>query len=153
MSVNPIPKGYHTATPYLVVKGGVQAMEFYKKAFGAIEMVRMPLPDGRLGHAEIKIGDSMIMFADEFPERGHVSPTTLGGSPVGVMLYVTDVDAVIAQAKSAGATEIEPVTDKFYGDRSGALKDPFGHLWTIATHVEDVTPEEMQKRMAQAPRG
>jgi PhnB protein len=153
MPVNPIPTGYHTATPYLVVKGGVQAMEFYKKAFDAIEMVRMPMPDGRLGHAEIKIGDSMIMFADEVPEQGHVSPTTLGGSPVGVMLYVNDVDAVFAQAKTAGATEIEPVTNKFYGDRSGSLKDPFGHLWTIATHVEDVTPEEMQKRMAQAPKG
>jgi PhnB protein len=153
MPVNPIPTGYHTATPYLVVKGGVQAMEFYKKAFDAIEMVRMPMPDGRLGHAEIKIGDSMIMFADEVPEQGHVSPTTLGGSPVGVMLYVNDVDAVFAQAKTAGATEIEPVTNKFYGDRSGSLKDPFGHRWTIATHVEDVTPEEMQKRMAQAPKG
>lgn len=153
MAVKPVPDGYHTATPYLVVKGGVQAMEFYKKAFGAIEMFRMPLPDGRLGHAEIKIGDSVIMFADEHPEQGHVGPVTLGGSPVGLMLYVNDVDAVVGQAKAAGATEIEPVTNKFYGDRSGTVKDPFGHKWMIATHVEDVTPEEMQKRMAAGAKG
>ena len=153
MAVKPVPEGYHTATPYLIVSGGVQAMEFYKKAFGAIELMRMPMPDGRLGHAEIKIGDSIIMFADEHPEQGHVSPSTLGNTPVGLMLYVNDVDAVVAQAKAAGATEIEPVTNKFYGDRSGAVRDPFGHKWTIATHVEDVTPEEMQKRMAAAPKG
>lgn len=149
MAVKPIPEGYHTATPYLVVKGGVQAMEFYKKAFGAIEMVRMPMPDGRLGHAEIKIGDSMIMFADEAPEQGHLSPTTVGGSPVGLMLYVNDVDAVFAQAKAAGATEVEPVSNKFYGDRSGTLQDPFGHRWMIATHIEDVAPDEMTRRMTQ----
>ena len=149
MAVTPVPEGYHTATPYLVVRGGVRAMEFYKRAFGAVEMLRMPMPDGRLGHAEIKIGDSIIMFADEAPEHGATSPDTIGGVASSLMLYVHDVDSAFTQALAAGATEVQPLTDKFYGDRSGTVKDPFGHQWTIATHVEDVAPEEMQKRLAQ----
>jgi PhnB protein len=149
MAVKAIPDGYHSVTPYLVVRDGTRAMEFYKKAFGAIEMLRMPMPDGRLAHAEIKVGDSIIMFADEAPEHGATSPETIGGVAGSLMLYVNEVDAVFKQALAAGATEIQPVTDKFYGDRSGMLKDPFGHHWTIATHTEDLTPEEIQRRMAQ----
>ncbi len=149
-TVKPIPEGYHSVTPYLIIKGAAEAIEFYKKAFGATELFRMAQPDGRVGHAEIKIGDSPIMLADEFPEMGHKSPTTLGGSPVSLMIYVEDVDAVFASAIAAGAKEDRPVEDKFYGDRGGSLSDPFGHLWHIATHKEDVSPEEMQKRAAGA---
>jgi len=149
----PIPKGYHTATPYLIIKGAAKAIEFYKKAFGAAEMTRMTQPDGRIGHAEIKIGDSLIMLADEFPEMGARSPQSLGGSPVSILLYVQDVDALTSQAITAGAKVVRPVKDQFYGDRSGSLEDPFGHQWHIATHVEDVPPEEMKKRAAAAGRG
>jgi PhnB protein len=148
----PIPKGYHTATPYLIIKGAAKAIEFYKKAFGAAEMMRMTQPDGRVGHAEIKIGDSPIMLADEFPEMGARSPQSLGGSPVSILLYVQDVDALTSSAIAAGAKVIRPVKDQFYGDRSGSLEDPFGHQWHIATHVEDVAPEEMKKRAAAAGR-
>ena len=148
----PIPKGYHTATPYLVIKGAAKAIEFYKKAFGAAEMTRMTQPDGRVGHAEIKIGDSPIMLADEFPEMGARSPQSIGGSPVSILLYVQDVDALTSSAIAAGAKVIRPVKDQFYGDRSGSLEDPFGHQWHIATHVEDVAPEEMKKRAAAAGR-
>jgi len=144
--VNPIPEGYHTATPYLIVKDAARAIEFYKKAFGAIELMRMTQQDGRIGHAEIKIGDSPIMLADEFPEMGARSPEALGGSPVSVLLYVQDVDAVFNQAVAAGAKVTRPVKDQFYGDRSGGVTDPFGHQWHIATHKEDVTPEEMKRR-------
>jgi PhnB protein len=149
----PIPKGYHTATPYLIIKGAAKAIEFYKKAFGAAEVMRMTQPDGRVGHAEIKIGDSLIMLADEFPEMGARSPQSLGGSPVSILLYVQDVDALTSQAITAGAKVVRPVKDQFYGDRSGSLEDPFGHQWHIATHVEDVPPEEMKKRAAAAGRG
>ncbi len=149
----PIPNGYHTATPYLIIKGAAQAIEFYKKAFGAAEMTRMTQPDGRVGHAEIKIGDSLIMLADEFPEMGARSPQSLGGSPVSILLYVQDVDALTSKAITAGAKVVRPVKDQFYGDRSGSLEDPFGHQWHIATHVEDVPPEEMKKRAAAAGRG
>jgi len=149
-TVKPIPDGYHSVTPYLIIKGAAEAIEFYKKAFGASELFRMAQPDGRVGHAEIKIGDSPIMLADEFPEMGHKSPTTLGGSPVSLMIYVEDVDAVFERAIAAGAKEDRPVEDKFYGDRGGSLSDPFGHLWHIATHKEDVSPEEMEKRAAAA---
>jgi PhnB protein len=149
----PIPEGYHTATPYLIVKDAAKAIEFYKKAFGAAEMMRMTQPDGRVGHAEIKIGDSPIMLADEFPEMGARSPQSLGGSPVSILLYVQDVDALTSQAITAGAKVVRPVKDQFYGDRSGSLEDPFGHQWHIATHVEDVPPEEMKKRAAAAGRG
>ena len=151
--VKPIPEGYHTVTPYLIIKDAASAIEFYKRAFRATEMMRMTQPDGRVGHAEIKIGDSRIMLADEFPEIDARSPQSLGGSPVGLLLYVEDVDALTSQAIAAGATVVRPVKDQFYGDRSGTLADPFGHQWTIATHKEDVSPEEMQKRAAAAGRG
>jgi PhnB protein len=151
-SVKPIPEGYHTATPYLIVKDASQAIEFYKKAFGATEVMRFKQPDGRVGHAEIKIGDSYIMLADEFPEMGARSPQSLGGLPVSILLYVEDVDALAKQAIGAGAKVVRPVKDQFYGDRSGSFEDPSGHQWHIATHVEDVPMEEMQKRAAAAGR-
>jgi PhnB protein len=146
--VEPIPNGYHTVTPYLTVKGGATAMEFYQKAFGAKEIMRLPGPDGKVMHAEIQIGDSRIMFADEFPEMGAVSPATLGGCASQLMLYVVNVDEFVERAVAAGAKMVRPVQDQFYGDRSGTVSDPFGHRWTIATHVEDVSEEELQKRMA-----
>src|SRR2546425_2372706 len=129
-----------------------RAIEFYKKAFGATELMRMAQPDGRIGHAEIRIGDSPIMLADEFPEMGHRSPQSLGGSPVSILLYVEDVDALFNQAVSAGAKVQKPVQDQFYGDRIGGVTDPFGHVWYIATHKEEVSPEEMRKRAAAAGR-
>lgn len=147
MAVKPIPDGYHTATPYLIVKDGAGAIEFYKKAFGAKELLRCPMPGGKLGHAEVKIGDSPIMLADEFPDMGYRSPQSLGGTPVSILLYVENVDARFNQAIAAGAKALMPVKDQFYGDRSGTLTDPFGHVWTIATHKEDVSEEEIQKRM------
>jgi len=146
--VKPVPDGYHNVTPYLVIKGAAAAIDFYKKAFGATEIMRMPQPDGRVGHAELKFGDSHIMLADEFPEIDAVSPKTLGNSPVGLLLYVDDVDATFAKAVSLGATVNKPLADQFYGDRNGTVVDPFGHKWTIATHKEDVSPEEMERRMA-----
>jgi len=148
----PIPDGYHTATPYLIVNDAAQAIEFYKEAFGATELLRMAKPDGKIGHAEIRIGDSTIMLADEFPEMGARSPQSFGGSPVSIFLYVENVDAVFAQTVAAGAVVERPVADQFYGDRMGGVKDPFGHAWSIATHVEDVSPEEMRKRAATAGR-
>jgi PhnB protein len=146
MAVKPIPDGYHTATPYLIVHDGVRALDFYQRAFGATELMRMVGPGGKLGHAEIKIGNSPIMLADEFPEMGARSPQALGGSPVSILLYVEDVDARFHQAIAAGAKVVRPLADQFYGDRSGTLEDPFGHKWTIATHKEDVPPAEMQRR-------
>ncbi len=143
----PIPDGYHTATPYLIVKEAAKAIDFYKRAFGASETMRMPGPGGKIMHAEIKIGDSPIMLADEFPQMNALSPQSVGGSPIFLMLYVEDVDGLTRQAIAAGATVEQPVKNQFYGDRSGTLVDPFGHRWTIATHVEDVSPEEMQRRM------
>ena len=148
--VKPIPEGYHTATPYLIIKGAADAIEFYKKAFGATELMRMPGPDGKIGHAEIKIGDSPIMLADEAPEMNARSPQSFGGSPISILLYVEDVDAVFNRAVAAGAKVERPVTDQFYGDRIGGLTDPFGHAWYISTHREDVSPEEMKKRAAAA---
>ncbi len=145
--VKAIPKGYHTATPYLIIKGAAEAIEFYKKAFGAKELVRMPGPGGSVMHAEIMIGDSPIMLADENPDMGTRGPKALGGTPVSMCLYVKDVDSLAAQAVAAGAIVERPVTDQFYGDRSGTFGDPFGHVWTIATHKEDVSPKEMHKRM------
>jgi PhnB protein len=147
MTVKAIPDGYHSVTPYLIVKGGAEAIDFYKQAFGATELFRMPAPGGKIGHAEIKIGDSPIMLADEHPEMGYISPQTLGGSPVSIMIYVTDVDTVFDQAVAAGGKVQRPVKDQFYGDRSGTLEDPFGHVWHVATHKEDVTAEEMETRM------
>ena len=149
MSVSPIPAGYHSVTPYLVVRGAARAIEFYKAAFGAVEVMRLEMQPGVLGHAEILIGDSHVMLADEFPEMGARSPESIGGTPVSLMVYVADADAIFDQALTAGATLTRPMVDQFYGDRSGMLTDPFGHTWCIATHVEDVTPQEMSRRMAE----
>ena len=142
-----IPKGYNTVTPYLVIKGAAQAIEYYKKVFGAEVTVRMDRPDGAVAHAELKIGDSIIMLAEENPQMGATSATTIGNSPVSLYLYLPDVDKVVAKAIAEGAKILRPVQDQFYGDRSGFLQDPFGHLWGIATHVEEVSPEEMKERM------
>jgi PhnB protein len=146
--VQSIPTGYHTVTPYLIVRNAAAALDFYKKAFGAVELMRFPGPGGKLMHAEMKIGDSPVMLADEMPEEGHVGPQTLGGAAVSLMLYVENVDARFAQAIAAGATVKRAVADQFYGDRTGTLADPFGHVWSLATHKEDVSMEEMQRRMA-----
>ena len=146
MAVKTIPDGYHSVTPYLIISGAGEAIDYYKKAFGATELLRMPAPGGKVGHAEIKIGDSPIMLADEFPEMGYKSPKTLGGSPVSLMIYVADVDTVFDQAIAAGGKVQRPVKDQFYGDRSGTLEDPFGHVWHVATHKEDVSAEEMERR-------
>lgn len=148
--VKPIPDGYHSLTPYLVFNGAAKAIEFYKQAFGAAEVFRMEGPDGRVGHAEIKIGNSHVMLADEHPEMGARSPQSIGGSPISLMLYVEDVDAVVSQAVEAGAKVTRPVANQFYGDRTGGVEDPFGYAWYVATHVEDVPPEELQKRAAAA---
>ena len=146
--VKPIPDGYHTATPYLIIRGAAKALDYYKKVFGATELMRMAQPDGRIGHAEIRIGTSVIMMADEFPEMGACSPQHYGGTPVSILLYFPDADRVFREAVASGANVLKPMQDQFYGDRTGTLTDPFGHQWTIATHIEDVTPEEMEKRMA-----
>ena len=147
-STKHIPAGYHSITPYLYMNDAARAIEFYKQVFGATEVMRMDAPGGKIGHAEIKIGDSYLMLADECDEADARSPQSVGGTPVGLLLYVEDVDAVAGIAVEAGAQLIEPVEDKFYGDRMGKLRDPFGHIWAIATHVEDVSPEEMEKRAA-----
>ena len=144
----PIPKDYRGATPYLCVKDAARALEFYKQAFGAKETMRMPQGD-KIGHAEIRIGDAPVMLADEFPEMGFRSPQALGGTPVNILVYVEDVDRFVERAVKAGAKVTRAVADQFYGDRLGVLDDPFGHSWSFATHVEDVSPQEMQRRMAQ----
>ena len=144
--VKPIPEGYHSITPYLIVKGAAKAIDFYKAAFGATELFRMAQPDGRVGHAEVRIGDSVVMLADEHPDMGARSPQTIGGTPLSLLLYVPDVDAVVARAVAAGAQLTRPVADQFYGDRSGILTDPFGHSWFVSTHVEDVPPDELERR-------
>jgi PhnB protein len=149
MAVKAIPDGYHAVTPYLIVQGAAAAIDFYKHAFGATELLRMPGPDNRIGHAEIRIGDSPIMLADEHPQMGVRSPQTLGGAGLSLMIYVEQVDTVFNRAIAAGATELQPLKNQFYGDRSGTLKDPFGHVWTVATHVEDVSAEELSRRAAQ----
>jgi len=144
---NPIPAGYHTATPYLTLNECARAIDFYKKAFGAQEIVRMEAPGGKIGHAEIKIGDSMIMLSDEMAAGGNRAPASLGGTTASVFLYLTDVDTTYKQAVDAGAKADMPPADMFWGDRFGRLTDPFGHSWALATHIEDVAPAEMQKRM------
>ena len=150
-TVKPIPEGFHTLTPYVIVKGAAEAIDFYKKAFGAEELFRMPGPDGKtVGHAEIKIGDSIVMLSDECPEFGARSPQALNGTPVSFMFYVKDADTAFKRAVDAGAKVLQPLENKFYGDRSGTVADPFGHQWTIGTHVEDVAPEELEKRAAEA---
>ena len=148
MAVKPIPDGYPPMCPYLAVSGAAEAIDFYKKAFGATERMRMSAPGGKVGHAEMEIGGNVVMLADEHPDIEFRSPKTLGGSPVVIHMYVHDVDAFCDRAVKAGATLLRPPTDQFYGDRSGQLRDPFGHAWSVATHIEDVSPEEMQKRAA-----
>ena len=144
--VKPIPDGYHSLTPYLIISGAQKALDFYAKVFGAQETFKMPGPDGKIGHAEMRIGDSMFMLADENPKMGHKSASTLGGSPVGILLYVDNVDETFKRAVDAGAQVERPIANQFYGDRTGGVKDPFGFSWYIATHIEDVSPEEMQRR-------
>ncbi len=146
--VKPIPVGYEGITPYLCVRDAARAIEFYKEALGAIEVVRLAGPSGKIGHADLQIGRAHVMLSDEFPEMGVRSPQTLGGSPVSLELYTEDADALFARAVAAGAKVVRPVADQFYGDRGGKLEDPFGHVWWIATHKTDVSPEEMQRRAA-----
>jgi PhnB protein len=147
MSVKPIPDGYHSVTPYITVDDGNAAIDFYKRAFGAIEVLRLPMGD-KVAHAEIRIGDSHVMLSDEFPEMDKLSPKSRGGATAGLMVYLPDVDTAFDRAISAGATQERPVENQFYGDRSGTVVDPFGHCWTLSTHVEDVSEEEMSRRMA-----
>jgi PhnB protein len=149
-SVKGIPEGYHSVTPYLAVDDAAAALEFYKQAFGARERMRMPAPGGKVGHAEIEIGGSCIMLADEYPDIGFRSPRTIGSTPVNLHLYVEDVDAVVPRAVAAGAKKVRPIKDQFYGDRTGTVEDPFGHVWHIATHKEDLAPDELKRRADQA---
>jgi PhnB protein len=151
--VNPIPDGYPRVTPYLSIDGAGAAIDFYSKVFGATERGRMPDPDGRIGHAELQIGDSLIMLADEYPEMGIRGPKAVGGTPVTISVYVEDVDGVFDRAVELGAKALRPVEDQFYGDRSGQFEDPFGHRWSVASHIEDVPPDEMAKRAAEAAGG
>jgi PhnB protein len=144
--VQPIPDNYNRVTPYLIVDGADAAIAFYKDVFGATEVMRMPAPGDKIGHAEVKIGDCVVMLADAVAERGHKSPRTLGGSPISLLLYVEDVDKTVDRAVASGAKLVRPVENQFYGDRTGGIVDPFGHEWYVATHVEDVSPEEMQRR-------
>ena len=150
MAVGPIPDGYHAVTPYLIVEGAARALDFYKDVFGATEQMRMAGPAGRVAHAEMRIGDSVVMLADEVPDMGYRGPKGYGGSAVSLMVYVDDVDATFQRALAAGAIERRAVQNQFYGDRSGTLEDPFGHIWTVSTHVEDLTPEEISQRAEQA---
>jgi PhnB protein len=151
--VKPIPDGYHSVTPYLAVQGAAKAIEFYEKAFGAKELFRFPQPDGRIGHAEIQVGDSRIMLADESPEMQFLGPKARGGSSVNLLIYTEDCDALVARAVAAGAALTRPVADQFYGDRTGGVTDPFGHVWFISTHKEDVPAEELEARAKAAGRG
>ena len=153
MAVKPIPDGYPRVSPYLVVDGAQKAIAFYTSVLGATERVRMPGPDGRIGHAELQIGDSVIMLADEFPDVGAKAPSAYGGSPVSLTVYVEDVDATFEKATGAGATAVRPPENQFYGDRSATFDDPFGHRWTVNTHIEDVSPEEMGRRAAEMGQG
>lgn len=146
MAVKAVPEGYHSVTPYLIIDGAAQAIEFYKKAFGATELMRMPMGD-KIGHAEIKLGDSHVMLSDEWPDMDHLSPKKRGGTSVSLMFYVEDADAVFDRAVKAGATVQKPMQDQFYGDRTGTVTDPYGHVWSIGKHVEDVPMDELQRRM------
>jgi len=149
-SVKPIPDGYPQVTPYLCVEGAAAAIDYYSAVFGATERTRMPAPEGKVGNAELQIGDSVIMLADEFPEMNILSPKSIGGTPVSLSIYVEDVDGVVERAVGAGATALRPVRDEFYGDRTGQFEDPFGHRWSVSTHIEDVSEEEMAKRATEA---
>ncbi len=150
MAVNPVPEGYPRVSPYLCVDGASAAIDFYSQVFGATERMRMPSPDGKIGHAELQIGDSLIMLSDEWPDMDQRGPRSIGGTPVTLSVYVDDVDAVFDRAVTAGATPLRPVENQFYGDRTGYFEDPFGHRWSVATHVEDVSPDEMARRAAAA---
>jgi PhnB protein len=147
--VKAIPEGYHSIQPYLHIRGAAQAIEFYKKAFGATEIMRMPQPDGRLGHAEIRLGDSVVMLADEYPERGIHGPAHYGGAPMTLMFYTENCDAIYEKATAAGAKSVREPTDQFYGDRMAGIEDPFGFQWYIATHIKDVSDEDMKAAMAE----
>ncbi len=149
----PIPDGYHTVTPYLIVDWASRAIDFYKQAFGAVERLRIPGPNGRVGHAELAIGDSTIMIADEYPDMGIKGPKSIGGSPVSLHLYVENVDAVIERAVAAGGTLQRPIANQFYGDRMGSIIDPFGHVWHVSTHIEDVPDDELRRRAEAAAKG
>lgn len=151
-SASAAPSGYHSVTPYLAIDGASAAIDFYRSVFGATERMRMTAPNGKIGHAELIIGDATIMLADEFPDMGHRGPHALGGSPVSIHLYVADADATVARAVDAGATVLRPVETQFYGDRMGTLADPFGHVWHVATHIEDVAPDELERRAEAAMR-
>jgi PhnB protein len=151
--VKPIPDGYHSVTPYLIIKGSGDAIEFYKKAFNARERLRVPGPGGKVMHAEIEIGDSVVMMGEETPEMGALSPATIGGTPVSIHLYVNEVDKMFAQALAAGGKQERPLQNQFYGDRSGGLVDPFGHKWHLSQHIEDVSPEEIDRRMKEMMKG
>jgi PhnB protein len=153
MAVKPIPDGYPQVIPYLIVDGGNAAIDFYTKVLGATERMRMPSPGDRIGHAELELGDSLIMLADEHPETGNVGPRSVGGTPVLISVYVEDVDSVFERALAEGAKSVRDAENQFYGDRTGQFEDPFGHRWSVATHVEDVPPDEMEKRAAEAMAG
>jgi PhnB protein len=153
MAVKPIPDGYHSITPYLIVADGAGAIAFYQRVFGATLRLKLDGPGGKVGHAELEIGDGLVMLADEHPEMGALAPPTVGGTPVGLHVYLEDVDQVAAKAVAAGATLKRPVQNQFYGDRLGSIIDPFGHLWHISTHVEDVSPEEIGRRAAAMAQG
>lgn len=146
MAVKPIPDGYHSVTPYLIMRDAARAIEFYKRALGAVELFRFDAPGDKIGHAEIRIGDSVIMLADEYPDMGHRGPQSIGGTAVSLMVYVDDADSQFKRAVEAGAKVKQELKDQFYGDRSGTLEDPFGHVWTIATHKEDLSSEEVMRR-------
>jgi PhnB protein len=150
MAAKPIPEGYHSVSPALAIDGAAEAIDFYKRAFGAKERSSMPMPDGKIAHAELEIGDSVVMLSDPFPQSTVKPPTQLGGTSVGIFVYVEDVDSLFQQAVDAGATVTMPLDDMFWGDRFGSVSDPYGHSWSFATHVEDVPPEEMEERAKQA---
>lgn len=152
-SVKPVPDGYHSITPYLIVADGAAAIAFYERAFGATVRMKLVQPDGRVGHAELAIGDSLVMLADEFPAMGALAPSTVGGTPVSLHLYVADVDAAAARAVAAGAKELRPLANQFYGDRNGTFEDPFGHRWHLATRIEDVPEAEIARRAAALAQG
>lgn len=147
--VKPVPDGYPVVSPGLAIDGAAEAIDFYKRVFGATERMRMPGPDGKIAHCELLFGNSLIMLGDPAPDMEFLDPKTIGGSPVNIMVYVEDADAAFAAALSAGARELSPMADQFYGDRSGSFEDPWGHRWTVSTHIEDVAPEEMDRRMAE----
>jgi PhnB protein len=150
MATKAIPNGFTSVTPHLIIRGAGEAIDFYKRAFNATELMRLASPTGQIGHAEIQIGNATVMLADEYPDMGIRGPLSLGGTPVSLLIYVEDVDARFNQAVAAGAKVVRPIKDQFYGDRSGTVQDPYGHMWTIATHKEDILPDELHRRFVEA---